>query len=292
MTDDERGFHGSVARIEVLAAGVGLDGVVGLGGVLGRSFRTAAEGEPLLGFGDAGEGSVQADELDAAPEGAEAHPARSVRVDEDVRVDGVPVVTAGDGADDAAPVFPPVVGGIRIQGAVGRDADGRGILPEGRAGIIQIVGALVVEDIRSPGVAMVAGYGVQGPLRRGVEDSSGGLPGLEVGRRKDADAESRAEQIPGVSAADGDGIVYGGLERIEGRFTANSLGRSGQNEEKGAEKGGQMFQCHRLYWLTDGKIRHFPGACGVQTNLKGGFLNTSPPPGCWAGTRTPWRSSG
>ena len=124
MPDDERGFHRAVAGIEVLAAGIGLDGVVGLGGVLGRAFRAPAEGEPFLGLRDAGEGRVQADELDAAPEGAEAHPARPVRVDEDVRVDGVPVVTARDGADDASLVFPAVVRGGRIQGAVGRDADG------------------------------------------------------------------------------------------------------------------------------------------------------------------------
>ena len=92
---------------------------------------------------------------------------------------------------------------------------------------------------------MVAGDGLDGPLRRGVEDPAGGFPGLQVLRGEDADAETGAEQIPDVSAADGDGIMGGGLERVEGRTMPKILCRSGQNEEKGAEKGGQMFQRHR-----------------------------------------------
>ena len=73
------------------------------------------------------------------------------------------------------------------------------------------------EDVRRPGVSVVAGNSVQGPLRRSVEDPPGGFPRLQVLRCENADAETGAEQIPDVSAADGDGVVGGGLEGIKGR---------------------------------------------------------------------------
>ena len=110
VTDDERRLDGTVARIEVRSTGIGFDGIVSLGGVLGRAFRPAANREPLLRLGKPGKRSIQADKFDTAPERTETEPAGSFLIDDDVRIDGIPQVTAGDGTYDTAMVLPLVIG--------------------------------------------------------------------------------------------------------------------------------------------------------------------------------------
>ena len=168
VTDDERSLDGTVARIEVRSAGIGLDGIVSLGGVLSGAFRPAAHRVPLLRLCKPGKRSIQADKLDTAPERTETEPAGSFLIDDDVRINGIPQVTACNGTDDTAMILPLVIGRRGIERPVGSDTDGGGILSERGAGIIQIVDTVAEQDIGSPSVSPVPRNGLDRPLRSKV----------------------------------------------------------------------------------------------------------------------------
>ena len=120
--DDERCLDRSVAGIEVFASWVSRDGVIRLGSVLGCAFRPSANGEPLLRFGDLGEGRVQLHHLDSSPERTEGKPCASVIIHENVGVDRVPFVPSCHAPYHASVVFPFVVGGGGVEGLVCSDA--------------------------------------------------------------------------------------------------------------------------------------------------------------------------
>src|SRR5205085_365198 len=77
---------------------------------------------------------VQLAQLDAAPEASEREPGLSRLVQNDVGVDGVPVVGARR-ADHLPLILPYVVHARRVEREVGREPDGRMVTPEGGDGI-------------------------------------------------------------------------------------------------------------------------------------------------------------
>ena len=130
MPEYERGFHGSVARVEIAAARIMLYAVFASGDFLRRSFRPAAQGIPFLRLGNACHGLVEPEHLYAPPERAEGEPAGAVFVYYDIGVNGVPFVSARHGLDYHAPILPSVVRRLRIESLVGGHAYGRKITAE------------------------------------------------------------------------------------------------------------------------------------------------------------------
>ena len=171
--NDEGRLDGTVAGIEVRPAGVGLDGIVGLGCILRRAFRPAAQRKPFLRLGEFRKRLVQTDQFDAAPEGTEAQPPVALLIDNDIGIYGVPKVAACNRTDDASVIFPSVIRRIGVESAVGRYSDGGCILSKGRAGIVQIVQPVVEEDVGSPGMPAITGNGLYRPLRSLVENAAG-----------------------------------------------------------------------------------------------------------------------
>src|SRR6266702_4279890 len=100
-----------------------------------------------------GEGAVgcEAAEFDAGPEGAEDEPVLTLRVAEEVGVDGVEVV-ARAGFQDKAAIGPSVVGAGAVECLVGGKRDAGGVLAEEREGIVEAVLAVDEGDVGGPEV--------------------------------------------------------------------------------------------------------------------------------------------
>ena len=93
-------------------------------------------------------GGVEACQLNAVPEGAPDEPWGVVAVDDEVGVDGIPVVTLLSGGDDAAFVFPHVV----AEGTAAEQTYGRTVLAEGGTAVGKPPAVVPADDVWCPHV--------------------------------------------------------------------------------------------------------------------------------------------
>ncbi len=148
---------------------------------------------------------AQLDHPDAAPERAEGHPRRAVRVLHDTRVDRVEVVAPRRGHDHPA-VDPPVARIVRVERAAGVQPDHRGVAAERRRGPVEVVGAVVLVDVGGPVVAHARDeLGDPGGLVLGVPHRPDVGPLATVDGRPDLDRPAglplvtRREHVPGLT---------------------------------------------------------------------------------------------
>src|SRR5690625_3910921 len=107
----------------------------------------------------------------------------------------------GHRLNDDPLIFPLVVGRLGVQGFIGGYPDGRGIPAKRGNRVIQIIGAVVVSDIRRPNVAIKsAGY----RFRRGVlarKNTASQLPVCEILGAIKGDPRAGAIKVVSVAVA-------------------------------------------------------------------------------------------
>ena len=152
-------------------------------------------------------GGVQLDQFDAAPIGTESEPQTAIVIPENAGVNGVEVIIQR-GADDGAGIGPMKVGGGGIEGGVGDQPDGGDAFTPGGGGVIQQIAVALLDDVRGPKHALVAGHGIGDPGGHLAEYARPGEPVREGGGMMRRDAHAGGEEpMFMATAGDGGGIV-------------------------------------------------------------------------------------
>ena len=168
-----------------------------------REIVTAGDGAGLFALGDMHR-RVEAGQLDAVPERTPHEPGLILIVDDEVGVDGVPVVAAFTGRDDAAHVIPEAKG----QGTGGEESDGRTVASEGGTAVGEPPAVVPFDDIRRPDVMGEAGNGVVGPLGDDGHDGSRlHRPGLAVLGGHVLNTHACGKDMPGAVFVGHHGVV-------------------------------------------------------------------------------------
>src|SRR6202012_6040728 len=123
------------------------------------------------------------DEFDPIPEGPEAQPGNTVFIPDQIGIDGIPVVPAGHRLYHLSKVLPFIVFGIAMQGLIHGQPDTGSIFAKGGYGIVQVVKAIMIADIRRPDAAFETGNGIDRPCRWFVEYGWFAMPVLAIDGR-------------------------------------------------------------------------------------------------------------
>ena len=149
---------------------------------------------------------VEADQLDAAPKRAKTEPQLPGSVLHDVGINGV-IVIRFFGLDDDAFVHPGVVGILGVQCGVGGKSDRRDVAAKTGNGVVEIVFALIIEDVGRPEVPIISGDYLFVPVRLRIEHLAYGLPVAAILGTFHVDAVAGREDVPGVILFDDHRIV-------------------------------------------------------------------------------------
>ena len=148
---------------------------------------------------------VQFDELDAIPERTEGHPRAVFVVNNDIRVDGIPVVPFLLAGDDTSFIRPVGISKRRRR----QKTDGRRVFSEGRTRIHHPPFVVPVDDIWRPYMVLEAGNSLLSPCRNLVEHAltlKG--PRLPVIRFHHANTHAGAEDVILPVFVCHDGVVH------------------------------------------------------------------------------------
>ena len=158
-------------------------------------------------------GGIEGGDLDAVPEGAPDEPGLVVVVDDEVGIDGVPVVALLLGSHDAALIIPQT----RCQGAGAQKTDGRAVASEGGTAISEPPATVPPDDVRGPDMGAEARHGVVGPFG---DDRHHRLrmhrPLLAVLRSHVLDTHAGGKDMPGAVFESHHRVVHHGRRRGEG----------------------------------------------------------------------------
>ena len=159
-----------------------------------REVEATGDGARLFALGSVHR-RIEAGELDAIPEGAPYDPGLILVVDDEIGIDGVPVVTTFTGGDDTAFIVPEA----GSQRTCGEQADGRAVASEGGAAVGEPPATTILDDIRCPHMMGEAWHGVVRPF---WDDRHHGVgfhrPGLAVLRGHLLDTHACGEDIIGT----------------------------------------------------------------------------------------------
>ena len=245
VAEDERGLDG-------VGAGMARRGILLL---VGSSRSVAARyglwrgGQAQRGAAVGGRYRREGSQLNAVPERAPRHPQAVVVVNNEVRVDGVPVVAILAASHQAATVVP--VGSGQRRGR--EQPDGRGVPAKRGTTVGHPPAAVPANDVGGPDVAVESGHAVARPLRNVAEHAVAlHVPSAAVGRGHGADVRARAEEIAASVFKGQHGVVY---ERRVGGESHGAQGRSGcgvgglglrhNSRERGAKRQGQEGSFHK-----------------------------------------------
>jgi hypothetical protein len=169
---------------------------------------------PLLRDSNLGKGGIQLDELQAFPKRTKRHPGCTCIVEYDIGVNGIPQIAVGMRLNHDAMIGPRVVAVGRIKGFVGSHPNRRSVFGESRNRIIQIVQAIVENNIGCPDmVPEIADYRIcpSGFFRKNRCRAG---PVLKVGRNKMPDPPSCTIQVVRIAFLDDNRIVHRDFVRL------------------------------------------------------------------------------
>ena len=211
VTEDKRCFNS-------IGTGILRSGIFLLRG--GRWSIAAGNGVGMFARGNM-QRAVEPHQLNAIPERTPHEPRAVVLVDDEVGVDGIPVVTPFTGADERTFVFPSHTIG---KGGTAHQTDGRCVFPESGARISHPPTAVPTDNIGCPDMDGEAGYGISCPSRYAVKSGvARHRPRTPVGRDHLPDAVTGGKEIIPAVFKGHYGVVNHrriGDKRVEDTMTA------------------------------------------------------------------------
>ena len=199
---------------------------------------------------DAAKVGIETDLLDSAPERAESEPSRAVIVDKDSRIDGIPIVTSRDRAQDHAAVSPSVIGTIAVERLACSVSDDGAIFAEIRDTIEQVPYAAMPDDVWGPDMHFSLRELIDHPVWESREARSVDSPesGIEVrlgrcgveDRMHLHDTMASAEDIDRVTFDSNGWVVGRRMSHWSQGHTIEILSRdaeTGRCEEDGKKRG-------------------------------------------------------
>ena len=138
---------------------------------------------------------VERYQLNTIPKGAPRHPRFPLLVDDEVGIDGIPVVPIATRSHDATLILPSIF--VR-ETLVAEQSDGRSILAKGRARIAHVPLTPILHHIGCPDMSLKARHAIVRPSRNlpiGQYSLTAQSPVLSVGGSHLSDAVPRAIEV-------------------------------------------------------------------------------------------------
>ena len=223
----------------------------------GQTVDRGSRGDPQAG------GRIQLEQFDAAPIGSEGEPQTAIVIPENARIDGVEIVVQG-GAEDRTGVGPMKVGGGGIQRGIGGESDGGDAFAPGGRCVIEQIAVALLDDVRGPKHALVAGHGVGDPGGHLMEHPWTGQPVGKGGGMMGWDAHAGGEKpMFRAAAGNGGGVMDVHAARPERARVARGRAGGGHRGAELALNGRAASDLH-----GDG-LRYQPGGAGaIEDPLK------------------------